>query len=62
MAKAYVGEASGLVTRLAHQIHGAISFCDEHDLHLYTRKAKAAAALFGDADYHLEKVARSLGL
>lgn len=62
MAKAYVGEASGQVTRLAHQIHGAISFCDEHDLHLYTRKAKAAAASFGDADYHLEKVARSLGL
>lgn len=62
MAKAYVSEASGLVTRLAHQIHGAISFCDEHDLHLYTRKAKAAAASFGDADYHLEKVARNLGL
>ncbi|MBI5607241.1 MAG: acyl-CoA dehydrogenase family protein [Deltaproteobacteria bacterium] len=62
MAKAYVSQASGLVTRLAHQIHGAISFCDEHDLHLYTRKAKAAAASFGDADYHLEKVARNLGL
>ncbi|MBI5584074.1 MAG: acyl-CoA dehydrogenase family protein [Deltaproteobacteria bacterium] len=62
MAKAYVSEASGLVTRLAHQIHGAVSFCDEHDLHLYTRKTKAAAASFGDADYHLEKVARSFGL
>jgi 3-oxocholest-4-en-26-oyl-CoA dehydrogenase beta subunit len=62
MAKAYVSQASGLVTRLAHQIHGAISFCDEHDLHLYTRKAKTAAALFGDTDYHLEKVALNLGL
>jgi alkylation response protein AidB-like acyl-CoA dehydrogenase len=62
MAKAYVSEASGLVTRLAHQIHGAISFCDEHDLHLYYRKAKASALSFGDTDYHLEKVARSLGL
>jgi 3-oxocholest-4-en-26-oyl-CoA dehydrogenase beta subunit len=62
MAKAYVSEASGMVTRLAHQIHGAISFCDEHDLHLYYRKAKAAAASFGDADYHLEKVARNLDL
>jgi 3-oxocholest-4-en-26-oyl-CoA dehydrogenase beta subunit len=62
IAKAYVSEASGLVTRLAHQIHGAISFCDEHDLHLYYRKAKMAALSFGDTDYHLEKVAQYLGL
>ncbi len=62
MAKAFVSEASGMVTRLAHQIHGAISFCDEHDLHLYTRNAKSAATLFGDMDYHLEKVARSFDL
>jgi alkylation response protein AidB-like acyl-CoA dehydrogenase len=62
MAKAYVGEAACLVTRLAHQIHGAISFCDEHDLHLYYRKAKTAALSFGDTDYHLEKVAGHLGL
>ena len=51
-----------MVTRLAHQIHGAISFCDEHDLHGYTRKAKAAASSFGEAGYHLEKVARNLDL
>jgi alkylation response protein AidB-like acyl-CoA dehydrogenase len=62
MAKAYVSEASCLISRLAHQILGAVSFCDEHDLHLYYRKAKAAALLFGDPDYHLEKVARNLGL
>jgi 3-oxocholest-4-en-26-oyl-CoA dehydrogenase beta subunit len=62
MAKAYVSEASAMVTRLAHQIHGAISFCDEHDLHLYYRRAKMAALSFGDTDYHLEKVADSLGL
>ena len=62
MAKAYVSEASGLVTRLGHQIHGAIAFCDEHDLHLYYRRSKAAAAAFGDREYQLEKVARNLGL
>jgi 3-oxocholest-4-en-26-oyl-CoA dehydrogenase beta subunit len=62
MAKAYVSGAAGLVTRLAHQILGAISFCDEHDMHLYYRKAKSAAIAFGDADYHWEKVAQHLGL
>ncbi|MBW2052337.1 MAG: hypothetical protein JRI85_08870 [Deltaproteobacteria bacterium] len=62
MAKAFTSEASGRITRLAHQVHGAISFCDEHDMHLYYRKAKAASLAFGDAEYHLEKVAVILGL
>jgi alkylation response protein AidB-like acyl-CoA dehydrogenase len=62
MAKAFTSEASGRVTRLGHQVHGAISFCDEHDLHLYYRKVKAASVAFGDAEYHLERVAQELGL
>lgn len=62
MAKAWTSEASRKVTVLAHQIHGAISFCDEHDIHLYYRKAKAGEIAFGDANYHLEKVASRLGL
>ena len=62
MAKAWTSDASCRVTRLAHQIHGAIAFCEEHDLHLYYRRAKAGAVAFGDGEYHLEKVARELGL
>jgi len=62
MAKAWTSEAARRVTRLGHQIHGAISFCEEHDLHLYYRKAKAGEVAFGDGDYHLEKVAQQLGL
>jgi len=62
MAKAFTSEAAGRVTRLGHQVHGAISFCDEHDMHLYYRKAKAASLAFGDAEYYLEKVADNLGL
>ncbi|MBW2368337.1 MAG: acyl-CoA/acyl-ACP dehydrogenase [Deltaproteobacteria bacterium] len=60
MAKAWASEASGRVTRLAHQIHGAIAFCQEHDLHLYYRRAKAAAVAYGDSSYHYEKVANQL--
>lgn len=62
MAKAYAGEAAARVTRFSHQVHGAIAFCDEHNMHFYYRKVKAAGLTFGDSEYHLEKVARSLGL
>ena len=62
MAKAFTSEASRKVTFLGHQIHGAISFCDEHDMHLFYRKAKAGEMAFGDGNYHYEKIARELGL
>ncbi|ACL04357.1 Acyl-CoA dehydrogenase domain protein [Desulfatibacillum aliphaticivorans] len=62
MAKAWTGEAAKRVTALSHQIHGAISFCDEFDLHFYYRKAKACEAAFGDVQYHLDKTADRLGL
>lgn len=62
MAKAWTIDAARKVTTLGHQIHGAISFCDEHDLHLYYRKATAGEIAFGDSGHHLEKVAAQLGL
>jgi alkylation response protein AidB-like acyl-CoA dehydrogenase len=62
MAKVWTSDAARKVTSLGHQIHGAISFCDEHDLHFYYRKAKAGEIAFGDSNYHREKVAEQLGL
>jgi len=62
MAKAWTSNASRNVTTLAHQIHGAISFTEEYNVHLYYRRAKAGEVAFGDTEYHLEKVARQLGL
>ncbi len=62
MAKAWTGSAGQRVTILAHQIHGAIAFCEEMDLHLYYRRAKAGEIFMGDSDYYLEKVACSIGL
>ena len=61
-AKAYAGEACVRVARRAHQIFGAISYCDEHPLHLFHQRMLAASLDFGDADLHLESVARSIGL
>ena len=62
IAKAWIGEASQRVVALAHQIHGAIGVTIEHDLHFYTRRAKAAELAFGDANFYREMVAREMGL
>lgn len=62
LAKSWVSDAYQRVCALGHQVHGAIGFTAEHDLHYYTRHATAAALAFGDAGAHTEKVATSLGI
>ncbi len=62
MAKAYAGEACLNVARRAHQIFGAISYCEEHPLHLFHKRIQAASLDFGDATLHLERVALAIGL
>ena len=62
MAKAWVSEAYRRVCALGHQCHGAIGFTKEHNMQLYSRRAKAAELAFGDADHHLEAVAQQIGL
>ncbi|MFW6692243.1 acyl-CoA dehydrogenase family protein [Streptomyces sp. MAR4 CNX-425] len=62
MAKAWVSEACRRVCDTGHQVHGAIGFTYEHDLHLYSDQMAAWALAFGDADHHWERVAGGLGL
>ncbi len=62
IAKAWVSDAYGRVCAVAHQCHGAIGFTKEHDMQLYSRRAKAAEVAFGDSDHHLETVATAIGL
>lgn len=47
VAKARVGEAAGIVASIAHQVHGAIGFTQEHRLHLYTKALWAWRDEFG---------------
>jgi 3-oxocholest-4-en-26-oyl-CoA dehydrogenase beta subunit len=61
-AKAYAAEACLAVARRAHQIFGAIGYCEEHPLHLLHKRIQAAGLAYGDAGAHLETVARSIGL
>lgn len=62
MAKAWVSDAYRRVCALGHQVHGAIGFTREHDLHLYLRHAIASELTFGDADHHRGLLAGTLGL
>ena len=61
-AKAYASEVCVSVARRAHQIFGAISYCEEHPLHLFHKRMLAASLDFGDADLHLASIARAIGL
>ena len=60
LAKAWVSQACQRVAVLAHQCHGAIGFTKEHDLQLYTRRAKAQEMAYGDATFHRELLAQAL--
>ncbi len=61
MAKAWVSGAYHRICESAHQCHGAIGFTKEHDLQLYTRRAKALELTYGDANFHKELALQSLG-
>ena len=60
MAKAWVSAAYQRVCNLAHQCHGAIGFTKEHDLQLYTRRAKVQELTYGDVNYHKELAMRQI--
>lgn len=62
VAKAQASETYQRACALAHQVHGAIGFTAEHDLHLFTRHATGTALAFGDADHHTARIATALGL
>jgi len=62
MAKAWVSDAYRRVTALGHQVIGGVAQIEDHDMPLYSKRAKAAELAFGDADFHAEIVAQELGL
>ena len=60
IAKAWISQAYRRVCATAHQCHGAIGFTKEHDLQLYTRRAKVQELGYGDANYHKELAMSSI--
>jgi alkylation response protein AidB-like acyl-CoA dehydrogenase len=61
-ALAYANDAMRRVAMHAHQVHGAVGFSTEHDLHLFTRRIKAYELLYGSTARHQERLANAIGL
>ncbi len=60
MAKIYAGEAAKFVAKECLQVHGAIGYTIECDLHMWMKRAWALAASYGDAAYHRARVGRHI--
>ncbi len=62
LAAAFCSEASLLAGHENIQIHGGIGFTWVHPAHLYYKRAKTSEFLFGDVQYHRERLAGAIGL
>ena len=60
MAKAKASETAELVGRIALQVHGAIGYTTEYDLHLWLKRAWALSRAWGSTREHLDTIAASL--
>jgi hypothetical protein len=59
-AKVAATEAASLAARAALQVHGAIGYTQEHDLHLWLTKIRALAGAWGSQAEHRARVAAAL--
>ncbi len=57
-AKAYCSEAFPKAGILGVQLHGGVGFTWEYDIQLYLKRSKWLRPIFGDADYHYERIAQ----
>lgn len=62
MAKASASDAAVSASKVALQVHGAMGYSYEYDLHMYMKRAWALARSFGDAHKHRRRVGDLLGL
>jgi len=60
LAKIYAGQAAQFVAKEALQVHGAIGYTIECDLHMWMKRAWALAAAHGDAAHHRERIGRHI--
>ncbi len=61
-AKAYASECFPRIGIDTVQLHGGIGYTWEYDAHLYLKRAKWVRPIFGDAEFHYERVAQLGGL
>ena len=61
-AKAYCADAFPSAGIMGVQLHGGVGFTWEYDIQLYLKRSKWVRPMFGDADYHYERIAQLGGL
>ncbi|QPQ55045.1 acyl-CoA/acyl-ACP dehydrogenase [Allosphingosinicella flava] len=61
VAKAKAGRVSTLAVQEGVQMHGGIGMTDEYDIGLYMKRDRVLNELFGDPNYHADRLARLNG-
>jgi alkylation response protein AidB-like acyl-CoA dehydrogenase len=62
LAKSAAGDSFQKAVYDAVQIHGGIGFTDEHDAHLFFKRARTDGLTLGSADEHRHRIAEELGV
>jgi alkylation response protein AidB-like acyl-CoA dehydrogenase len=62
MAKAWVGDTGVDLAQGCFQVFAGIGYTWEHDSHLFLRRLTLNSLLFGDPDWHRERICRIHGL
>ncbi|MEE3034507.1 MAG: acyl-CoA dehydrogenase family protein [Bacteroidota bacterium] len=61
LAKAKLGKTIKMVTNEAIQMHGGIGVTDDSNIGFYLKRARVVQKIFGDYNYHLDKLAKNKG-
>ena len=61
VAKAFAATATTLAVQEGVQMHGGIGMTDEYDIGFYMKRSRVLAELFGDANFHADRLARAAG-
>ncbi len=62
LAKGYASDAFAKIGIDGVGLHGAIGFTAEYDVQLYLKRSKWSRPMYGDSDYHLDRVATLGGI
>ena len=61
VAKARAGSTATLAVQEAVQMHGGIGMTDEFEIGFFMKRARVCQELFGDANFHADRLARLYG-
>jgi len=61
VAKAMAGLATTLAVQEGVQMHGGVGMTDEYDIGFYMKRGRVLAELFGDSDFHADRLAKLSG-